>query len=83
VIEGEAASLAAEVRATAMAAFRVAGKGKGRVRRESDVSMGGADGRVPESPGRGESDAALIGLESESEGEMEGDEAEVGADEDD
>ena len=105
VIEGEAAALASEVRATAMAAHRYRNKQfRSRTRRGSvsafsasgvsDVSMGGVEGgrvrdkqamqgkvpEVPESPAAEESDAALIGLESESEGEQDDDDDDGGDD---
>jgi hypothetical protein len=96
-IEGEAAALATEVRATAMAAHRYRDKtDRGRIRRSVSVVSGmsgvsmdtidravakeakeGKEGRrkrVPESPNMtavDESDAALIGLDSESEGDHE------------
>lgn len=93
-IEGEAAALAAEVRATAMAAHRYRDKtDRGRIRRSVSVVSGmsgismdtidravakdakeGKEGkkkRIPESPNMtavDESDAGLLGLDSESEG---------------
>ena len=94
-IEGEAAALASEVRATAMAAHRYRNKQyRGRTRRESqlsgsDVSLSEVRAmrearkgmKIPESPAAEESDAALMGLDDESEGEQDGSDEE-GAEED-
>jgi hypothetical protein len=93
-IEGEASTIASEVRSTAVAAFRYRNKHyKKRDRMvddDDDVAMGGmgAEEAVEEGavrvnvPSEDENDAALIGLDSESEGEL--DESEVeGVDEGD
>jgi hypothetical protein len=87
-IEGEASTIASEVRSTAMAAFRYRNKHyKGRnYAVDGDVVMTDVDaqdaaaegaGRIT-TPGQDESDAALIGLESESEEEQDESEAEGG-----
>lgn len=87
-VEGEAAFIASEIRATAMAAWRYKNKQQqeGPVRsnrdRDEDVDMLDGDAERDRTgpvatPGQ-ESDAALIGLDSESEGESEESEAEGG-----
>lgn len=90
-IEGEASTLASEVRAMAMAAYRYRNKQfMARNRRggavDGDVDMvdavaageAEAGAKRVETPTEEESDAALIGLESESEGDQDESDAEGG-----